>query len=203
VDVNAASGPGGGADPAAGRIEPLDRDAALAAAADVGVPHYMTSLSVFRVLLRHPELAKAANDLLSVLLFHGALDVRLRELIIMRVGWTTGSAYEWTQHWRIATELGVPAEDLLGVRDWPAHSGFGPAERAVLAATDETVRDGAVSAGTWEELRAHVGADDALLLEVLGVIGCWRMVSSILRSAEVPLEPGIEPWPPDGVSPGA
>lgn len=184
------------------RIPPLDPEAAAAAAAAAGVPGYMTSLTVFRTLLHHPGLARTSNELLSALLFGGALDVRLRELIIMRLGWTTGSVYEWTQHWRIAIDLGVPAEDLQGVRQWEAYPRFGPAERAVLAATDETVRDGAVSDTTWDGLVAHVGADPALLLEVLGVIGLWRMVSSILRSAQVELEPGLEPWPPDGVGPG-
>ena len=52
------------------------------------------------------------------MLWHGALDSRLRELVIMRIGWLTACDYEWTQHWRVASGLGVPAEDLLGVRDW-------------------------------------------------------------------------------------
>lgn len=186
------------------RVEPLDAAAASTAAEAAGVPSYMASLSVFRVLLRDPGLAGAVHGLLAALLFEGSLDVRLRELIIMRLGWTTGSVYEWTQHWKIATDLGVPADDVLGVRTWAAYPGFGAAERAVLAATDETVRDGAVSAATWTALRAHVGdGSDALLLEVLGVIGCWRMVSSLLRSAAIPLEDGIAPWPPDGVAPRA
>ena len=62
----------------------------------------------------------AFNDLLATMLWHGALDPRLRELVIMRIGWLTGCDYEWTQHWRVASRLGVPAEDLLGVRDWQA-----------------------------------------------------------------------------------
>ena len=66
----------------------------------------------------------------------------------MRIGWLTACDYEWTQHWRVACGLGVPAEDLLGVRDWSGTYGSAP-ERAVLAATDEVVRDGAVSAHTW------------------------------------------------------
>jgi alkylhydroperoxidase family enzyme len=183
------------------RIAPLDAEVARGRADDVGVPHYMTSLNVFRVMLCNPGVARACHELLSELLFGGHLDVRLRELMIMRVGWTTGSVYEWTQHWRIASDLGVTTDDLLGVRDWEAHAGFGPTERALLAATDETVRDGVVSTGTWEQLTVHVGEDPSLLMEVLAVIGCWRMLASILRSADVPLEDGVAAWPPDGVEP--
>ena len=46
------------------------------------------------------------------------IDARLRELIIMRIGWRQGSVYEWTQHWRVARMLEIPEEDLVAVRDW-------------------------------------------------------------------------------------
>ena len=47
------------------------------------------------------------GDLLQTLLFTGnALDPRLRELLILRIGWRTGAVYEWTQHWRFAGDMG-------------------------------------------------------------------------------------------------
>ena len=120
------------------RIALLPLDEAKKAAAEVEVPEAMADLSVFRVLLRQPRVAKQINDLLITLLFRGQLDGRLRELVIMRIGWATGSSYEWTQHWRVAQEqFSVTADDLLGLRDWRNHAAFGPPERAVLAATDE------------------------------------------------------------------
>jgi alkylhydroperoxidase family enzyme len=189
-----------------GRIPPLSYDDARSAADVAGIPHYMARLSIFQILLRHPRLARAFNDMLAVLLWDNALDARLRELVIMRLGWSTGSVYEWTQHWRIASSLGVPEHDLLGVREWESHPGFGPGERAVLAATDEVIRDGTVSDDTWDLLVAHLpGGEDQtkVLLEVVMAIGAWRMVSSLLATLEVPLEDGVDPWPPDGSSPAA
>ena len=183
------------------RIAPLPAPEAKEAAAAAGVPEYMADLSVFQVLLRRPPLARAVNDLLSTLLWDAALDARLRELVIMRIGWTTGSTYEWTQHWRVATGLGVAEDDLLGVRDWQAHPAFGPAERAVLAATDEVLSTGAMSRATWDTCAEHLAADDRVLLELVASIGTWAMISSLLRSLEIPLEPGVEPWPPDGSRP--
>ena len=183
------------------RLTLLAQDEARRRAEACGVPDYMTDLSIFRVLLHHPRLARALNDLLGTLLFDTALDQRLRELVIMRLGWTTGSVYEWTQHWRIATALGVSPEDLVAVRDWEGDPRFGPAERAVLAAVDDTMANGAVGAGTWEALRAHVSDDPVVLLELVAAIGTWRMVAAMLRTLAVPLEPGLEPWPPDGVGP--
>jgi alkylhydroperoxidase family enzyme len=119
----------------------------------------------------------------------------------MRIGWLTASDYEWTQHWRVAQGLGVSAEDLLAVRDWRAHTGFGDAERAVLAATDDVVREGVVSAETWAACERAFGADRAVLIELVAAIGAWRMVASILRSLQVPLEDSVASWPPDGQAP--
>lgn len=182
------------------RVPRLGVDAAKAAAEDAGVPAFMADLSVFRVLLRHPPVARALHDMLTALLWNGRLDGRLRELVIMRLGWATGSVYEWTQHWRIAKGVGMSDDDIVAVRDWRAHPGLGPAERAVLAATDETLRDGAISAPTWAECERHVGGAEELI-ELVVAIGNWRLFSSLLRSLEIPLEDGVEPWPPDGRRP--
>jgi len=183
------------------RVPRLPVEEAKAAADQAGVPDYMAELSIFQVLLNHPTLARALNDLLATMLWHGALDPRLRELVIMRIGWLTACDYEWTQHWRVACGLGVAADDLLGVRDWPAHDGFGAAERAVLAATDEVVGDGAVSAATWAACERELGSDSSVLIELVTAIGAWRMIASILHSLEVPLEDGVLSWPPDGRRP--
>jgi alkylhydroperoxidase family enzyme len=182
------------------RIELLPAGEAKAAAESAGVVPRMAELSIFRVLLRQPGAAKAVQDLLFALLFRGVLDARLRELLIMRIGWVTGSEYEWTQHWRIATQLGIPAEDLLALRAWRSSRRLGAADRAVLAATDETLETGTITRETWAACEAHVGSPEALL-ELVAAIGTWRLISSLLRSLEIPLEAGVEPWPPDGVRP--
>jgi alkylhydroperoxidase family enzyme len=79
--------------------------------------------------------------------------------------------------------------------------GHDGARRAVLAATDDVLRDGAVSAETWAACEREVGADKAVLIELVTAIGAWRMVASILHSLQVPLEDGVASWPPDGLTP--
>lgn len=183
------------------RVPGLPLGEAKAAADQAAVPDYMAELSIFQVLLNHPQLARSVNDLLATMLWHGALDARLRELVIMRIGWLTACDYEWTQHWRVASRLGVPADDLLGVRDWQSYDGFGPTERAVLAAADDVVRDGVISAGSWEACERELRCDRTVLIELVTVISAWRMVATILQSLQVPLEEGVSSWPPDGRSP--
>jgi alkylhydroperoxidase family enzyme len=183
------------------RVPPLPLDEAKAAADEAAVPDYMAELSIFQVLLNHPQLARAVNDLLATMLWHGDLDPRLRELVIMRIAWLTACDYEWTQHWRVASRLGVTADDLLGVRDWPGYDGFGSTERAVLAATDDVVRDGAVSADSWAACEREFHCEKTVLIELVTAIGAWRMVASVLQSLQVPLEEGVSGWPPDGCPP--
>jgi alkylhydroperoxidase family enzyme len=187
--------------PREARVPRLPLDEAKAAADEAGVPDYMAELAIFQVLLNHPALAGRLNDLLASMLWHGKLDSRLRELAIMRIGWLTACEYEWTQHWRVAQGLGVSGDDLLGVRDWQSHTGFGPVERAVLAATDDVVRDGAVSAESWSACEHELGVDQATLVELVTAISGWRMIASILQSLQVPLEDDLESWPPDGKPP--
>ena len=84
------------------RVPMLSIEEAQKRGAEIGLSESLCPLSVFRVLLQHPTLAKNVGNLLMGLLFEGnVLDARLRELIIMRLGWVTGSNYEWTQHWRV------------------------------------------------------------------------------------------------------
>ncbi len=184
------------------RVAALSVEEAKARAEEAGVPAVMGELNVFRVLLQHPTLAKAVTELLTMLLFRGKLDARLRELVIMRIGWVTGSVYEWTAHWDVSLRLGIDEKDLVAVRDWEKAPDFGPAERAVLRATDETLESGAISPETWAECEAQLGEREALL-ELVVAIGNWRLFSSLLRSLEIPIEPTMQPWPPDGKSPAA
>jgi len=183
-----------------GRIEMLSLEDARKAAALAGLPPRMAELSVFRMLLRHPKLAQALNGTLGTLLAGEHLDARLRELVIMRIGWRTASVYEWTQHWGVARVIGMSEQEILGVRDWRRCKDYGLAERAVLTATDETIDMGTISRETWADCEKQLRSPEALL-ELVAAIGNWRLFSSLLRSLEVPLEEGKAPWPPDGAAP--
>ncbi len=184
--------------PKEAKLPLLSPEDASAAAEGVGLPAQMAELNIFRALLHEPELAKAVSDVLLTLLFRGKLDARLRELIIMRIGWATGSDYEWTQHWRIAIDqFGLTEDELLAVRDWRSQDRFSDAERAVLAATDETLERGVISAETWARCAEHVGGTEELV-EMVTAIGLWNVISQITRSLQIPLEEGVASWPPDG-----
>jgi alkylhydroperoxidase family enzyme len=179
----------------------LEGQALVEAAGSVGLPRSYQRLHVFRLLLHNPRAAKALSDLLVSQLRDSVLDDRLRELVILRIGWRTGSAYEWSQHWAFSLTLGLEESELLAVRDWPAAAGqLDERARTVLRATDEVLDSGALGRPTVADCLRVLG-DPAQVTSLLMAIVTWRSVSEILRSLDVPLEEGAAWWPPDGQSP--
>lgn len=181
------------------RIPFLDVGEAKRLGREYGVPSSMAHLNVFRVMLNHPELAAATGNLLATLLYKAnKLDLRLRELIIMRVAWRTGSVYEWTQHWRVAERLEIDGESVLAVRDWREADCLGDTDRAVLAATDEILDAGRISDATWTECCTYLETE-AERIELVLAISNWRLFSEMFQSLQIPLEEGVDHWPPDGL----
>lgn len=181
------------------RLPLLDQAAAAAAAEKIGIdPKYLVQ-PIWTMLLARPKYAKAVYELLTDLLFRSTLPVRLRELLIMRIGWATSAEFEWAQHWQVATRAGVDPADLLAVRDWRNHDRFDEPDRAALAAADEVVAEGEIGDDTWATLRTHYSESE--LLELVAVIATWHYVSVLVRNLRVPLDEGMSAWPPDGRTP--
>src|SRR5574340_944748 len=105
--------------PQPARLAPLAMAEVSRIAPQAGIPAELTDRNLFRILLHSPRVAKAIQELLYAQLFGAAFDGRLRELIIMRLGWATGCDYEWAQHWVSGQKaFGCSADDLLAVREW-------------------------------------------------------------------------------------
>ena len=169
----------------------------------MGLPVRRTQSEAFRTVANNPGVARVAFSQLMQLLENNKFDTRLRELMIMRIGWVTGSVYEWTQHWRVATTAGVPPEDILAVRDWRDAARLGAADRAILAATDECLAGKSISDAAWAEVAKHV-TDPAQQVEFVVAMGNWLLFSMLFRNLRIPLAEGVKAWPPDGLpSPAA
>ncbi len=165
-----------------------------------GLPPAAASRTVYRVLANNPTVLNVVATQIQTLIRKNSLPHRLRELMIMRIGWVTGSVYEWTSHWHICMELGIPPEDVLAVRDWRSSNQLSPADRAVLQAVDETLAGKTIGDKTWAEITRHVtlpGQQVELVIDIAN----WVFASIFLRNLKIPLEAGIAAWPPDGLRP--
>jgi len=181
------------------RVQMVSLDRARELGDAMGMPARRTTSEAFRTVANNPGVARVAFGQLMQLLENNKLDIRLRELMIMRIGWVTGSAYEWTNHWRVATTAGLPPEDILAVRDWRNSDRLGPADRAILAATDESLAGKSISDATWAEVAKHV-TDPAQQVEFVIAMGNWLMFSMLFRNLRIPLGEGVMVWPPDGAA---
>lgn len=181
------------------RVPMVSPEIAQAVGAAAGLPPHRTGSTAFRVVANNPGVTKVAFSQLTQLLEHNTLEFRLRELMIMRIGWVTGSGYEWTQHWHIAVKGGIPAEDVLAVRDWRNSARLTAADRAILAATDACLEGGSISDAAWAEVARHI-PDPAQQVEFVVAMGNWLAFSMLFRNLRIPLADGITIWPPDGLA---
>ncbi len=124
------------------------------------------------------------------------LSARVRELLIMRIGWLCRSEYEWAAHAPAGRRAGMTQADVDRVVAGPDAPGDA-FDGALLRAVDELHRDDVISASTWAALSAKY--NDAQMLDVLTTIGGYRMVSMALNALGVQLEANPERFP---VAPG-
>lgn len=183
------------------RVELVPLEEAQRLGREMGIREAQAGRSAFRMLANHPDLVQHVYGLLTMLSTRNKLPTRLRELVIMRLAWMTGCEYAWFQHYRIATtQAGITPEEVVAVRDWRKSKLFGPADRAVLAAADDTRERGKISDAVWAECEREL-KEPAVLVELVVAIANWTMFSQLLQSLQVQIEEGATPWPPDGKVP--
>ncbi|MEV0589958.1 carboxymuconolactone decarboxylase family protein [Nonomuraea cavernae] len=198
------------ADEPEGLVPMLSVKEAARVAVATGMREEMSRIHFYRLLLNSPQAGRVENEINDRILWEGRLTVRpeatrLRELAIMQVAWVTGSEYLWAHHYAPAVDVDLPGKrpaDVLGVREGAAYPGFGPAERAVMRAVDEMVRDDRISEETLDVLKSLL-ASNGEVVELCYVIAIWRALTTLMATFQVPLEPGYQAWAPDGRRPGA
>lgn len=159
----------------------------------LGIERWFATSNVGRSLLNSPSAAAGFYGLLNALLFHSKVAPRTRELIILRIGWRTGSEYVFCHHVAFSRELKIPDGEILGVRDpWRCHA-YGETDHAVLNLADELREHAEVTRSTWAVLEKAFTSEE--LVELLLVGGFWRMAAGFVKSAKIPLDAGVPSWP--------
>ena len=150
------------------------------------------ALNIFRTLARNEPLSRGFLKLGGHLLSGGVLPARERELVILRVGWKAGSEYEFGQHTTIGKAAGLTDEEVARLADCGAGE-WATADQALVDMVDELCADDVVSESTWGALRQRW--DETQVLELLVLAGYYRLVSGMLNSVRVALEPATPGWP--------
>ena len=166
--------------------------------ADIDEPHELVAairarrggalLNLDRMLLHSPPLARGWNGHLRAVRTELEVSARLRELAICVVAVVTGADYEFGQHGPEFLKAGGTTRQLdavgrIGATD-PDAAAFDPAERAIIALALEMTRNVRVRRATSDAARAAL-ASDRQMVELVGIIATYNMVSRFLVALDV------------------
>ena len=148
-------------------------------------------LNLDRMLLHSPSFARGWNGLLGAVRTELSLPPRLRELLICAVGVLNSAEYEIQQHRAPYIQAGGSPEALQALSGGPAaweHSGlFDATEQAALELTRAMTRSIHVPPRLIHQVRSLLGSDQQLV-EMVGVIATYNMVSRFLVALGVDME---------------
>ncbi|MCU1361259.1 MAG: carboxymuconolactone decarboxylase family protein [Ilumatobacteraceae bacterium] len=155
--------------------------------------------NVFKTLAHSAATMEVVADLGSHLRFQSGLDGPLREAVVLAIARDTMCEYEWSHHWHLADRNGVSAQLLHALSQGVAGrfpAPLGTAVRVARALTAATTPDPA----DVDELRLHLGPSG--LVDLLVLIGYYRLLAGVINTLAVPLEDGLTlvPFTGDGES---
>ena len=148
--------------------------------------------NIFKTLSNHPDLARRWMVFANHILGKSTLDVRERELVILRIGYLCQAGYEWGQHVMIARDAGMTDAEIRSAKTGPDTPGLSELDRLLLQATDELHADAHVSDDTWEGLSKHYSPQQ--MMDLVFTIGQYNLVSMALNSFGVQLDEGLPGW---------
>jgi AhpD family alkylhydroperoxidase len=145
--------------------------------------HLMTALGQHRLLF-------VVWSLYSGRLLRGRLPAADSELVVLRVAHLRACEYELQHHRRMARNQGLNAQKQAAIFAWPdtgkGSSALSPRQFALLAATDELVKDRTVTDATWQQLARHL--DRRELIEFCLLATQYDGLAATMAALELPLD---------------
>lgn len=182
--------------PADNRLAPSE----LIRAIEARRPHGRL-LNLDRMLLHSPAFAQGWTALFTAIRQRLSLPPQLRELSILAIAALNQADYQWLQHEPEFLAAGGNREQLQALRTdlTTAETNsqlFDDTERATLTLTRQMTRQVSVPEDTIQRVRGLL-ANDQQLIELIGTIAAYTMVSRFLAATGVEGEsPEGDPGPP-------
>jgi 4-carboxymuconolactone decarboxylase len=145
----------------------------------------------FNVLLRSPQMGDAAQQLGAQVRFHSSLPDRLKEMAILTVARHWTAQYEWYAHKRLALQAGLSPEvvEAIAARRRPAS--MDATQTALYDFQRELLETHRVADATFAAAVAALG--ERGVVDVIGLMGYYDLVSMALNVDRYPLPPGASP----------
>jgi 4-carboxymuconolactone decarboxylase len=145
----------------------------------------------FNALLQSPELCDLVQRVGAYVRFGSSIPPRLNELAIIMAGRKWTAQYEFYAHRRLALEAGLsPAiADAIAANQRPA--GMAKDEETVYDFVSELLTTGKVSDAAFQRAKDAFGHRG--VIDLVGAVGYYSLVSMTLNVAQVPLPAGVAP----------
>lgn len=145
----------------------------------------------FNVLLRAPEMGDLAQELGAYVRFKSSLPGSLREMAIIMTAAHWAAEYEWYAHKRAALDEGLDPAIVDAIAAGSRPASMQANEAALYAFCDELLNDHHVSDATFAAATGVFG--ERAVVEIIGTVGYYSMVSMLLNVDEYPLPDGVAP----------
>ena len=155
-----------------------------------GLPQNTPKTNAFRMLAHAPAIGASTLRLVLALLTETDLEPRLRELVILRVAQRCDGRYAWVQHASVAAIVGVSdAQIAVLERGETPNALFADRERTAFAFADEVLDTCCATDDTFAAVREIFSPSE--VLELLLLIGYFRMICGVMNTLQVELEPSF------------
>jgi 4-carboxymuconolactone decarboxylase len=147
-----------------------------------------TVINVYKTLMHTPDVASVWLDLVNVVRWKVDLEGRLREIVIVRIGYLNRCAYVVKQHVpELTTPEGLTKQECDALADWCGTTFFSARERAALAYADAMTRDIDVPDAVFAELRKHF--NERQIVELTVLVGTYNMHTRVGQALQIDPEP--------------
>ena len=143
-------------------------------------------VNVFRMMANAPASFHGFLQLAGSILRQSEFDSRKREIAILRVAHVTRSSYEWTQHVRLARQIGVTQEEIDHIGVDGAVQGLDEESLLLCRVAEEISRDIRLSDEALAAILKKYGVRQAT--ELILCCSYFNMLSRFLESTRVELE---------------
>ena len=141
-------------------------------------------INVYKLLLHSPALAETWFAHNNAVRWKIELDGRLREMVIVRIGYVTNVAYIVRQHVPdLAIPEGLTVEECKALTDWESSSLFSERDRAVLAYTDVMTCDVQVPDPVFRRVVEYFS--ERQIVELTLLIGTYNMHARVFQALEI------------------
>lgn len=161
---------------------------ALVAAIEAGPRGRFSNQGPFAVYLHAPAYGLLAQQFGGFLRFKTRLPPRLSEFAILCTGSYWKAQYEWHAHAAIAAEQGVRAATIRDLQAGRVPRSAARDEMAIYAFVKELYAMRRVSNATYA--RVHKLLGDAGMVELVGILGYYVLISMTLNVFRMPVPEG-------------